>query len=97
MRDVRPVASGLGDHLPAAIRMLAEFAPRGRAEAAALRGFQFLLGDQRDRAIEADIEDLVAVLEIGVNFSVLDIRPEASDAGEDRLAILRMRADRARQ
>src|SRR5215472_15363290 len=77
--------------------MIAELAARIGAEAAAPRTARDLLGDQRDGAVEADREDLFAVLHIGVGLVVQHIGAETADAGDDRFPILRMLADLARQ
>ena len=67
------------------------------AEAAAARTLCHLLGDQRHGPVEADGEDLIAGFETGIGLLMLDERSEASEAGRDRLAGLRMLADLARQ
>src|SRR5262249_52361144 len=57
---VRPVASLLDQDRPATLRVVAERAARIGAEAAPLAGIGALLGDQRDRAVEADGEHVLA-------------------------------------
>src|SRR6185503_1990790 len=95
--DIRAVAAVLDHHRAALVGMFAERLPRVGAETAALAGIGFLLGDQGDRAIEAYGQDVFAGIEIGVGLAVLDVGPEAADAGDDRLAVLRVDADFARQ
>ena len=60
MADIGAVAAVLHDDRPAFVGMVAERASGIGAEAAALARIQLLLGDQRDRAVETDIEDVVA-------------------------------------
>ena len=97
MADIGAVAALLDHHRATLVGMVAERAAGIGAEAAAFAGIELLLGDQRDRAIEPDVEHVVAGLEIGVGLAVLDVGAEAADAGQDRLAVLRMLADLARQ
>src|SRR5262249_55067301 len=66
-------------------------------ETTALFWIGFLFCDQGDRAVEADGEDVVAVLEVRVDLAVLDVRAKAADAGNDRLAVFRGQSDFARQ
>src|SRR5262249_53153666 len=56
-----------------------------------------LLLDQGHRAVEPDREHVVAVREVGVGLAMLHIGAEAADAGQDRLAVVGMLADLARQ
>src|SRR5262249_37492506 len=103
-RGVHPVVAGIGpvtsvlDHDGAAlVGMIAERAA-GIAAAAALVGpLGALLLDQRHGAVEPDGEHVVARREIGVGLAVLHIGPEAADAGNDRLAVVGMLADLARE
>src|SRR5262245_40304547 len=94
---VRPVASVLHHDRAALVGMIAERPPGIGAEAAPARPLGALLLDQRHRAVEPDAEHVVACGEIGVGLAVLDIGPEAADAGDDRLAVVGMLADLARQ
>src|SRR5260370_23317239 len=77
--------------------MVADRAGGIGADAAAARTARDLLGDQRHGAVEADIEGLFGVLEVGVGLAVLHVGTEAADAGLDRLAALRVQPDLARQ
>src|SRR5712672_420936 len=90
------VAAVLG-HDRTAFRVIADRASGIGAEAALARTLGDLLGDQGDGAVEADAEDLVDILHIGVGLAVQHIGSEAADAGLDGLAVLRMEADLARQ
>src|SRR5215510_2578502 len=92
--DIGPVASVAGNDLAASFRMLAERAAGRRGAAPALLR---LFGDQRDGAVEAEAEHVIAGLQVGVSLAVLDIGAIAADAGDDRLAGLGMTADFARQ
>src|SRR5262249_55224571 len=76
--------------------MIADCLAGVSAEAAA-RALPGLLRNPRDRAIEADVEALVAGFKAGVGLLVLDERPEAAEACGDRLTGLGMLADLARQ
>src|SRR5262249_46676371 len=70
----------------------------GIAAAAALLGaLGALLFDQRHGAVEPDGEHVVTRREIGVGLAVLHVGPEAADAGDDRLAVVGMLADLARE
>ena len=95
-RDIGAVAAAL-DRDTAKRRMIAERLAGIGAETAAARALGDLLGDQRHRAIEPDVEHLVAGLEAGIGLLMAHERPEAAEAGRDRLAGLRMLADLARQ
>src|SRR5882672_7549415 len=95
-RDIGAVAAAL-DRDAAKGRMLAQRLAGIGAEAAAARAFQNLLGNQRDRPVEPDIEHFVAGLEAGIGFLVAHERAEAAKTRRDRLAGLRMPADLARQ
>ena len=64
------------------------------AEASAFAGF--LVSDHRHGAIDADREDLIHALEVGVGAIVQNERSITADAGHDRLAGLRMHPDLAR-
>src|SRR5208282_680195 len=77
--------------------MRAERAARIGAEAAEARTFGMLFSNQRHRSVEADVKDIVAGFEIGVSLAVLHVRSEPADAGADRLAVLGMATDFARQ
>ena len=76
--------------------MLSQFLQRlgRRPSAAALGGF---FGNKLHRAVHADGKDLLDLGQVGVDATMLDERPVASDARLDRLAILGVRADLARQ
>ena len=67
------------------------------AEAACPRTLGDLFRDQSDCTIKSDRQNVVALLEAGVGLAVLNIRAKASNASEDRLAILWMFSDLARQ
>ena len=95
--DIGTVAALLGHDRAALGRVIAERAARIGAEAALARTLGDLFGDQRHRAIEADGEDLLRGIEIGVGLAVLDVGSETADAGADRLAVLGVAADFARQ
>ena len=77
--------------------MLAERLARIGAEATAARPLGDLLRDQRHRAIEADVEHLIAGFQARIGLFVTHERAEAADAGGDRLAGFRMFSDFARQ
>src|SRR5580658_831039 len=94
--DVRPVAAVLGRDRAAPGRMVAERAPGVGAETAA-GALGNLFRDQRHGAVEADVKDIVAGLEIGVGFAVVHVRSEPADGRADRLAVFRMAADFAGQ
>ena len=66
----------------------------GGAALAAAGGF---LGEHLDRAVHADGEDLVDLLEVGVEAAMLDEGPVAADARLDRFAIVGVGADLARK
>ena len=95
-RDVGAVAAVL-DGDAAEARMLADRLAGIGAEAAAARTLGDLLGDQRHRAIEADVEYFVAGFQARISLFVTHERPEAADAGRDRLAGLGVFSDFARQ
>src|SRR5262249_54870354 len=63
------------------------------AEAAAARALGDLLGDERDRAVQADVKDFVAGLEARIGLVMANERTKAPDAGRDRQAGLRVLAD----
>ena len=69
----------------------------GAAAAPLLRPLGALLFDQRHGAVEPDGEHVVARRQIGVGLAVLHVGPEAADAGNDRLAVVGMLADLARE
>src|SRR5271170_2843707 len=96
MGDVGPVAAVLHQHGAALVRMVAERAAGVAAEAAA-RALGDFLRDQRHRAVEADVEHIVARLDIGVGLAVLDIGAVAPDPGDDGLAAFGVTADFPRQ
>src|SRR3981189_1359109 len=96
MAHIGAIAAVLG-HDRATLRVVADRASGGGAEAPPARAFGDLLGDQRDGAVEADGEDLVDILDIGVGLAVQHIGTEAADARLDGLAVLRMQPDLARQ
>ena len=77
--DIGAVAAAL-DRDAAERRMIAQRLAGIGAEAAAARALGDLLRDQRHRAVEADVEHLVAGLEAGIGLLVLHERPEAADA-----------------
>src|SRR6516164_3666673 len=78
--------------------LLAAARAAGIGAAAALVGaLGALLFDQRHGAVEPDGEHVVARGEIGVGLAVLHVGPEAADAGDDRLAVVGMLADLARE
>src|SRR5262245_66396828 len=88
MAHIGPVAAVLDDNRPAFVRVFTENLAGVGAKAAALFRIGFLLGDQRDRAIEADSHDIVAILEVRVGLAVLDVSTEAAKAGNCRLAVV---------
>src|SRR5262249_35241516 len=67
------------------------------AEAALTRTLRLLLLDQRHRTVEPDRQHIVAGGEVGVGLAMLHIGTEAADAGQDRLAVVGMLADLARE
>src|ERR1700722_20286331 len=95
--DIGAVAAGLGHDRAALVRVLAARAAGIGAETAFARTLGDLVGDQRHRPVLSDREHVVAGLEIGVGLAVLHIGTEAPDAGQDRLAVVGMLADLARQ
>src|SRR3954464_6854157 len=52
-------------------------------------------GDQVEGPVRADLEHVVVFREISVDLAVLDVRPVAADADQDRLGGLRGRRHRA--
>src|SRR5262245_6245086 len=94
---IGPVAPALYHDRAALVGMIAERAPGIGAEAAPARPLGALLLDPRHRAVEPDAERGVARGEIRVDLAVLDIGPEPAHAGDDRLAVVGMLADLARQ
>src|SRR6185437_3341293 len=94
--DIGAIAAVL-DRDRAKGRMVAELPARVGAEAPAAGSLRQLLRNQRHRAVEPDVEDLVAGLQARIGFVMLHEWPEAADAGRDRQARLRMLADLARQ
>src|SRR6185437_270554 len=95
--DIGAVATILDHYRAAFVGVFAQDFPGIGAEATAFLRIGFLFGNQRDRAIEADAQDLVAVLQVGVGLAVFDVSPEPSNAGEDRFAVIGRQADFARQ
>ena len=77
--------------------MIAERLAGVGAEAALARTLGDFLRDEDHGAVEADGERIVAVVEIGVGFLMLNIRTEAADIRLDRLAGFRVQANNARQ
>ena len=77
--------------------MIAERAAGIAAAAALVGSLGALLFDQRHGAVEPDGEHVVARRQIGVGLAVLHVGPEAADAGNDRLAVVGMLADLARE
>src|SRR5262249_61014361 len=57
----------------------------------------FFLSDQGHRAIAADGQDIVAFFQVRKGLAVLHVRAEASNASEDRLAVVRRQSDFARK
>src|SRR5262245_29240976 len=94
---IRAIAAALDHDRSALVGVVAERAAGIGAEAALARALGLLLLDQRDRAVEPDGEHVVAVREVGVGLAVLHVGAEAADAGQDRLAVVGMLADLARQ
>ena len=94
--DIGAVAATL-DRDAAERWMIAERLAGISAEPPAARALGDLLRDQRHRAIEPDVEHLVAGLKAGIGFLVPHEWPETAQARGDRLAGLRMLADLARQ
>src|SRR4051794_6402902 len=95
--DVGAEAAGLDHDGLAGARLLAERAARVALAAAAVDGAAFLRDDEVDRAVGADRQHVVVLLEVGVGLGVLDVGAVAADADEDRRARLRVRRDRLRQ
>ncbi len=54
-------------------------------------------GQNLNRAVHADLEDLIHLGQVGVKAAMLDIRPVTANARLDQNAILRMRTNRAGQ
>src|SRR5690348_2029585 len=91
--DISAVFAVEDFHRAAGRRMLAQNLDRfGRAAAEFAR-----LGQQADRAVEADRQHVVVRRQRLVDLAVPDIGAEAADAGDDHFTVLRMRADVARQ
>ena len=82
-----------------AIGVIAHFTQRRRGlTAAPARAFSSaFLGNQRDGAVEADLEQLVDVRHVGVGLEVFHVGAVAAEVGHDRLAVFRVLADFARQ
>src|SRR6185503_11060570 len=57
----------------------------------------FLLGNQRDGAVEADLEHVFRRIQRGIDAGMGDVGPEAAEVRGDRLVIFRMQADFTRQ
>src|ERR1700722_5203911 len=95
-RDIGAVAAAL-DRDPAEGRMIAQRLAGIRPKTPAARAFGDLLGNQRDGAVEPDVEHLVAGLEAGIGLLVTHEGTETAKPRGDRLAGLRMPADLARQ
>src|SRR5262249_60921718 len=94
---IGPVTSVLHHDGTAFVGMIAERAAGIGAAAALVRALGALVFDQRHGAVEPDGEHVVTRGEIGVGLAVLHVGPEATDAGDDRLAIVGMLADLARE
>jgi hypothetical protein len=58
---------------------------------------RLLLGQNVDRSVDADGEDILGRLKIGIGAVVQDKWPKAAKIGDDRLAAFRMDADFAGQ
>ena len=83
---IRTIAAGADRH-GAAERRDARRAPFQPAEASAPAPPLLLLGEQRDGAVAAPTEKTSSyAIEVGVFAGVLDERPVAADAGDDRLS-----------
>src|SRR5262249_15383713 len=95
--DIWTIATVLDHDRPALVGMIAERAAGVGAEAPLAWALGLLLLDQGHRAVEPDREHVVAVREVGVGLAVLHVGTEAADAGQDRLAVVGMLADLARQ
>src|SRR5262249_44719234 len=95
--DIGAIAAVLDHDRPALVGMIAERAAGVGAEAPLAWPLGLLLLDQGHRAVEPDREHVVAVREVGVGLAVLHVGTEAADAGQDRLAVVGMLADLARQ
>ena len=92
MADIGSVAAAIEPD-NAALGMRPDLAQQLRA--APGRGFR--LGQQRDGTVEPDRQHIVIGGERGEGRAMLQIGPEAADAGGDRLAGLGVEADIARQ
>ncbi len=57
----------------------------------------FFGNDEIDRAVAADLEDILVLAYVRIGLAVLNIGAEAADTGEDRLLRLGMPCDLARQ
>src|SRR5262249_38318511 len=90
---IRAIAAVLGDDRPALDRMLAQGAPGIRAEPPAPSALALLLRNQGDGTVEPDVEPIVSGLETRVGLAVLHVGAISTEAGDDRLARLRMHAD----
>ena len=83
--DVRTVAAGQDLHLAAGSGCSpSSLITVGAAPPARCGG---LLGQQAHGAIDADLEHLLGTAEARIFAVVLDVRPEAAEAGRDRLAV----------
>src|SRR5262249_24981026 len=94
---IGPVTSVLDHDGAALVGMIAERAAGIAAAAALVGSLGALLFDQRHGAVAPDGEHVVARRQIGVSLGVLPVGPEAAGAGQDRLAIVGMLADLARE
>src|SRR5258708_7522082 len=92
MAHIGAIAAVLG-HDRATLRVVADRASGVGAEAPLARTLGDLLGDQRDGAVEADTEDLVDILDIGVGLAVQHIGTEAARAQRDLEPALRVLAE----
>src|SRR5262249_5129787 len=94
---IGPITSVLHHDGAALVGMIAEHAAGIAAAAALVGALGALLLDQRHGAVESDGEHVVACRQIGIGLAVLHVGPEAADAGNDRLAVVGMLADLARE
>src|SRR5215471_12820957 len=92
MADIGTIPTAAQRH-GAAVRMLAELAHHLRASTP----FCWRVGEQDHGAVQADGQHVVIGSERLEGRPMLDVRAKTADAGDDRLAGLRMSSKRSRQ
>src|SRR4029450_8955016 len=91
--DVRSVSAVLDHNPPALVGVFAQNPAGVGTKTAALLRIGLFFGDQRDSAVEADGQNIIAFFQICICLAVLHIRAEPSNAGNDGLAVVGPQAD----